>query len=380
MRRLESKDPEMLEFRGGGGVLIIPGIAFLAVGAVVAALLLPQFQRGEKGALPAIVFGFILLALGFTFVFGRSGLEIDLRRQSYRKWWGLLVPIRSRVGSLDVFDRVSISRTLRRQKNRTYYAYPVDLAGQGKDRLRILESTRYEASRSAAGDLAKKLGWNLLDSTIGAEVIRDPQHVDESLRDRARREARPPKEVANPPENLRTKFTVAGKVLRFELPPQGFQPRLIAPLVALAIFESVFALVLFAAFTDNNAFANLTVPRWVFLSVLCVLFLLLPCLATVLPIVSQARTVTIVEASPENVRVESLSPFSRRSRDVPANAVQEVLIDATSRNRTGPSSTSPGRRGAIILRGNGVSVAFGEHLALEEKQWIRDVIEQVLTA
>ena len=140
----------------------------------------------------------IFVVAGGLLVFGRMGLEIDANSRTYRQWYGLLTLTKETTGSLDEFDEITIDREVRtrssKRGSRTYTVYPIRLTGAPK-KLDIEASQDQSAARKEAEQVAKALGLPLADRTGSKKIVRDADHLDESLRQRRRRTGKGPGDI-----------------------------------------------------------------------------------------------------------------------------------------------------------------------------------------
>ncbi len=360
---------------------MVVGLPFFLAGAVSLAVGVREVSGGDQGAWVVVLIGAVFSVVGAVLLLGRKGIELDLKARTYRQWWGLLVPWRVKGGSLDEIDRITLTLEVRTSKHGKYRVYPVRLTGPGKVRLSFAEPRAYEAGRRLAVELASELHLPLEDWSSGQEVVRDPDHLDESLRDRVHREGKPPRDVGSPPALLRSRIETEGMTIRFCIPPSGLKARHFISLVPLAVIQSIVFLVLFLPALDNAGRWGGDLPEIIYFAILACLVFVLPLLIFGVRTLARARTGWVVEASPQALRVERRTPFSTRKSEIPSGAIQDLEVSrAIPEKRNHQSVLEPFAARAIVARGDGRTVSFGGHLGDEEKQWIRDVLEQVLTA
>ncbi|MFW6163345.1 MAG: hypothetical protein ACODAJ_11300, partial [Planctomycetota bacterium] len=253
MGRVRTGDPDVIAYRSGGGCLMLFGLPFLLAGLfVMASPLLPErYQPKDEDTdepMPlyfALPFGGVFALVGAGLVLGRAGKRLDRRAGTVTTWWGLAVPFHRKEMPLSDFDKVRITREVRRSKNSTYTVYPVRLHGGGDAKVKIEEPRDQSKARGLGEEVAKFLTLPLHDRSMGKTVTRQPEELDESLRDRAERTGER-LDVGEPPPDLRSTQTVVGDTLTFEIPPPGFRAMLLIPIVigvGIAVFVSVVFLV-----------------------------------------------------------------------------------------------------------------------------------------
>ena len=193
---MELKDTaraDVLVFRGGGGVLSLFGVPFFLAGLGVIALTIGLLPTGDAPPLFfGVPFGLIFVLVGGGLIFGRQGCEIDRQNGTIERWWSCLVTLRRVQYETDEFDRVTLSREVRRSNNSSYTVFPVRMQGVPELKLDLSEPRRYQPARRQAEQVASFLHLPLADSSSGSEVVREPDHLNESLRDRLRRTGETP--------------------------------------------------------------------------------------------------------------------------------------------------------------------------------------------
>jgi hypothetical protein len=370
MRRIETRDPEVLAYRGGGGGGIIAGLLLLFFGIALAAV---SVSEGTGSLIPAIIMG----VLGIFILLHRTGLEIDERTGTWRKWWGLGGPLRRSEGPLTDFERVRIARETRQTKHQRYTVYPVSLEGAGK-RFRFVVPRSYEYARREGEEAARRLKVPLVDASSGAEVVRDPEHLDESLRDRVRRGAESI-DLPEPPPTLVSRYEVDGKTLRFEIPRPGFSSRILPMLLPLVAFELIVLIAFVLPFAGRGGLGE---GRGVAGSIAMIAAIFLASLVPLIvlfAIVGRRRKAVALEASPDLLRIVR-GPAGREDIvELAAARIEEIEIRDVAPADRGVAGFVDG--GApIVVRADTETASFGGHLPTPEKRWIVQVLKQVLTA
>jgi hypothetical protein len=364
MRRVETGDPRRLEYRSGGGMRLPMGFLLVAMAVGIGIL-------GIREEAPPLILGAVLfLGCGLFIALGRSALEVDLDARSYRSWWGLPFPIVVRDGALAGDAKVSLSREIRRRKNHTYTVFPVRL--ETGRRFTFTTPRSYEKARREAETLAKAIQLPLVDRGLGEEVVRAPDRLDESIRDRAAREGGLV-DPGDPPAGILSTIETQGRTIRIHMPPRGFSPKLLLVLAPVAIFDLVFIVFLLSLVREADG-----PPRWIILST-AVALIVLPLVVMTAFLLRVARSACTIEASPEVLRVSFGSGGRGKVVEIPSRSLEDLDIA-----RVGDV---PGRRPLagvtgfpIVARSDDARVAFGEYLPEEEKTWILRVLKQVLTA
>ncbi len=84
--------------------------------------------------------------------------------------------------------------------------------------LLIDAPTDYQEARSTGEFLARFLQRSLEDISTGKRVVRDPEHLDESLRERVRRTQEDVRSLPPPPLEMRSKIEQTGEGVEIEIP------------------------------------------------------------------------------------------------------------------------------------------------------------------
>ena len=219
---------DRMEFKRGGGLLILFGLPFLAGG--VAALLdeplglLKGSQPDVGEVIAELAFGSIFTTIGLAFIFGRASIVIDRSCGEAVKTWGMLVPFSKRRYALSAFDIVTIERRVVRTQKRTRVIYPVALAG-ADTQLAIAQPGNLNKARQLSEQLGKFLDLGVRDASSGTVIEREAGRLDESIRERVRRMD---EQLTWPtrPDGCEIKYERIGDEARLEIPAFGFHPAL----------------------------------------------------------------------------------------------------------------------------------------------------------
>jgi len=278
-------------------------------------------------------------------------------------WWGALGLRKKTERPLDDFNRVTINKEVRRSKNSTYTVYPVRLSGEGKP-INIEEPRDYKSARATAEELAKFVGKGILDTSSGEAVERDLESLDESLRDRARRTGETI-EVPEMPPNMKSKCSVEGRQMVVEIPAEGLRPVMLLLLAVPLVIAAVVFLSFIMPLLDEKGMPDTF--RW-----------------------------TQVVASPDGLRIEQRTAFSKKVTEIPAVELEELLcpvarapaeaqrdLDGSDMPQAAKGlllALAQGAKGGIIARSDQQIVEFGAGLPANELRWIHAVLTKILTA
>lgn len=419
MKVIHTGDPDIWQATSGGHILVVLfGLPFFLTGLLILSAFtgLGPLAKSAPPWYVLVPFGSVFAAIGLGLIMGRSGIVIDRRRKRIIKWYGLLVPMKRNEYVLDFYGRLSISKEIRSGDKSTTVVYPLRLEGNGQtEDIFFEEPSEYQAARAMAESLAQFLGVPVADRSSGKEITREPDRLNESVRERAQRTGEGISEAAMPQE-MRSTVREETDSLFIEIPPVGFTGIQILPLFMSLIFMA-FLLLFFV-----KPLMNTHIPgpmQAVFKACIGLAFVLLPVLFAVSRVRRQARgrcTVVVssdfltVESGKKVIRIpadeleelqlaESALPsgitktpddrfaidrsFQRRgsnhwstsmteaSRATPAGPVLSSLISMVIRTAPGP---------CILARSDKVSVRFGRGLSKEELRYLYTRIKSKATA
>ncbi|HOX16672.1 MAG TPA: hypothetical protein PLP18_11165, partial [Smithellaceae bacterium] len=207
------KDQATLEIRSGGGCISIFGLPFLLAGLFIMQIPLGIIPMEDSpGAIPSIIivlFGSIFAAVGTCLVFGRSGIIMDRGRGRVLQWYGLLVPMKRTEYMLDSIRQVEMSFSSGDSDSAA--TWPVKLSGEEIAKpISVLQPTNFTEARQWAEELSRFLRKPLVDSSTGESVTRDPEHLDESYRDRVRRTGEAVSVLPPEPSTMRSRVERTG--------------------------------------------------------------------------------------------------------------------------------------------------------------------------
>ncbi len=320
------RDAGTLEIRSGGGCVALFGLPFLLAGLFV--MLVPSglipFEERPEGPLVStliVLFGSVFAIVGAVLVFGRAGLVLDRGRGRITQWYGLLVPMK-RVETM--FDAVrQVEMDFSRGDSDSADTWPVRLTGESiRKPIVVAQPVDFAEARQTAEELARFLQKPLVDSSTGEKVIRDPEHLDESWRDRVRRTGEAGVSLPPQPPGMRT---------RVERTAEGYIFLIPGPTLAWYHFIPVLFPVLFAAAVAwffLPVLLGLPVPDWVryfFLGFIGLFFIAGPVvssLLTLLRLKNQFERVTVTKAF---LRVEALKQGKRTTAEIAVNELEDLV-------------------------------------------------------
>ncbi len=376
-----SYDPDVMEIRRGGGVLTAVGVFFLLLVLTFVGITLSSMQDTDSMIVASIFFGIMLIG-DLALILGRAGIVIDRRQKLLTTWWGLLVPWSKTQYELTGFSCITITKEIRRSKNSTYTVYVVRLKNQESKDIHIEENQDYLTSRRSAETVAKFMNLPLSDNSSGSEVIRKPEELDESLRNRLRRTG----QIKPMPEDLpetKIQHRIEGDTLILRLPKHGFGIW-VGCIVAIGIIISgifsVIITVILAEFAKD--------PNFLLFLLIAGVIALLPlgfCLFAAYYHYTMREEVHI---SPQRLMLKKSWKFGKRSEEIQMDELEELELATvnqyqakgrmpvgTGANFNQVSLFNPG----IVARSDYKVMNFGQSLNRKEVEWVMAVIENAIT-
>ncbi len=356
---------DTITIRKGGGVISLCGLPFLVFGMFAISSPLSGLMADKHGSPPPwffiVPFGLISALVGGVLVFGRTGTVLDRRARIVTSWWGLLVPFKKTTRSLNDFQAVTVSHEIRQSKNSTYSVYPVRLEGD-TDKLNIEEPRDYQQARCRAEEIAKFIGFGIVDRSSGEAVVRDADVLDQSLRDRSRRAdetiSMPPMPVGC---RVETSNNSNGETV-FSLPSPGFKPIHAIPLVigfGWAAMGCIFVMPIFLRGGTPPFPMNLLVIGFLLFWTFGPLLFMVP---VMLRSVKTRETILI---SSRQLRLEQKRLVGKHISEIALDKLEELEIK---------------HGGVIVARSDKQTLEFGDGLSREELQWLQDAIHAVVVA
>lgn len=327
--RRSGGDPDVMATKSGGGCLVLFGLPFFLVGllAVLTCIgLLPlQGDGGELSIMASGFFGIIFMIMGAALILGRSGWIIDRRQGRVVEWHGLIVPLKRTVHPLAQFEGVRLD--CRREGKTADCSVQLTAAGDAAG-LTVERTADYRQARRTAEELARFLKRPLEEISQGRRVVREPGHLDETLRERVRRLKEdqgffPPQPI---PMRTRIERKADGVILSIPGPPPGLGQ--VLPLTASLVLAGL------ATFVFLPGLLSLPAPaiiHYLFGGFIVIFAVLMPLLSSVLAVVRSARRKTRITATRALLSVEESTGGGTTRREIPADELEALeFVDKRS--------------------------------------------------
>jgi len=390
MKIVDTGDPGVLSLKSGPvGCFLFAGDLLIIIGGLALSLMLGfSFIKGPLDpdlARIAIPAGFFLVGLGLILLGARRGMIIDGRSRSITSWWGVFAPLRRREQILNGYDRVVLTREVHRSKNTSTTLFPVRLEGENLPAVHIDAGKDYLKARSLAEGAAKTLRLSMTDMSSGKPVVRQAEHLDESLRDQFRREGREV-EVLSQPNFMKSQVQAFSDEVIIEIPGLNARHRLILMLLVIIVISGIAA----AFFGPHLGLPTKqwAVENWPFLIFLA-LFVGIPLRIILVGIwnFNRDQRITANQATLKIVKGNVVT-------EIPGDELEELFVSGQDLNTVlGKRSDgmSPAVKGAvrglaalsprhlsILARSDHASVQFADGLEADEINYLYSIILKVM--
>jgi hypothetical protein len=202
--------------------------------------------------------------------------------------------------------------------------YPVHLAGEWVEKPLLIDAPAdYQEARSTAEFLARFLQRSLEDMSSGKKVVRDPEHLDESVRERVRRTQEDIASLPPPPLEMRTRIEQTGEGVEIEIPGPRLGGLHLIPLIFVLVMV-YFAIKIF--FPILFSLPGLKTIRYGFGAFIGIFFILLPIVSTVRHLLRLKSQSTRVTVNPALLRVEEYRDGKWVVTEIPAEELRELTL------------------------------------------------------
>jgi hypothetical protein len=316
--------PDIIEYRGGGGCLSLFGLPFLVAGLYI--MQIPTGFIPVEGDSPPwyflVPFGFVFAAAGFAMVFGRNGTTIDLRKRKILQWWGLLVPFKRNTHSLDLFNTVRLSKESGDSDSSD--TYPIYLEGSNTgNRLKINASTDYQTAKYSAEELSRFLNFTMDDDTSTVIITRKPGELNESLRQRMRKNGQVSNSLPRKPTEMLSKIQQTSEGYVIEIPwtnqkKSGMLHLIINIIVAGFIIYFFLLPILTLPMPD--------IIRYIFIGFILLVFILVPIISTLLKLRKKKTCHTRITLTSVCLKIEDCSRRRKSITEIPIEELEELVL------------------------------------------------------
>ncbi|MFQ5464169.1 MAG: hypothetical protein ACE5E5_16270, partial [Phycisphaerae bacterium] len=224
-----------------------------------------------------------------------------------------------------------------------------------------------------AEKVAKALRLPLADGTGRQAIVREPDQLDESLRDRRRRTGERLSELPPSPEGMKTRVRIEDDEMILEIPPPGLTGGVVGRLAATGVFVG-FVVTFFLRPLLAEVKKAPDAFTYVFIGFLSLFFILLPLCLSLGSFLRALRASSTLRISRDRLQLKTRGVIFSDVCEIPADELEEVDLQEDD------GSESSLHRDEIVARSDRTTARFGRHLPQEEKEWIKTVIDHLLSA
>ncbi len=348
--------PHRLELRSKDSLVRrLFGLPFLIIGLVAGGAMIRNFGFGAEGFQPfgvlfGVVWGGAFVVGGAWLSLGQRGASFDKRTNEVTLWKGLLVPMFKRKLSLEQVTAVTLVSQVRGsgKHKRTVYVASLGYANNAEAELIAPHDPIF--ARREAEKVAAFLNVSMRDSTSGTLIVREAQHLNESVRLRYRRlELQAPS--VERPSSIVSEISEKEGVLSIYIPAtlSHVTIRLAVIILAAGLFAAFFA----AAASSKN-FGNGFVP-----------FIIVAIIVSLTQLNAFQRLE--LHLSPTKLDILGKHPFSRFRRSIYREAIEEFeLIEPPP----GMPQFMRFFQKGIVIRTDELQLSLGSQLQPEEIRFV----------
>jgi hypothetical protein len=369
---------------GGGGARALAGVFLMFFGLLIA--LSGGHANNGSPMISRFAAGGGILLCGVALTFIRNRIVIDNKRRELVKFWMPLARFPRSVYPLDDFQQVTITRETKRTSRHSYTVYPIRLQRTAADLL-VSESFSFSVARSIGEEIAKSLRLPLADATEANVQIRQPEDLDLSLRDIAKKRGEP---IAPPPKpaGCQIRHELAPGKLRLEIDSYHLSPGIIALLLCVSLLPAIVYGLLAVSFMSAEGEPPLAGGLAKFMAVVA----FIPVVATAARIFWVAKSGERLTVTPQALELRITGPFGESVGAIPADEIEELRLRPRGTAEYHVSGIAPSRRTArqfaslwnkdrsIVARSDAKTLSLGRGLRIEEAEWTIALIRIVLTS
>ncbi|MDD5344400.1 MAG: hypothetical protein PHW12_08250 [Smithella sp.] len=322
------RDQATLEIRSGGGCISIFGLPFLLLGIFIMQIPLGIIPVQRSGTLPAIfviLFGCVFAAVGACIVFGRSGIILDRGRGNIIQWYGLLVPMKRTEYLLESVGQVEINFASGDSKSAA--TWPVTIAGESIAKpISVSQPASFIEARQVAEELARFLRKPLVDYSTGEKVTHDPEHLDESYRDRVRRTGEAVSFLPPEPPNMRSQVERTGEGLIINIPASANSRFQYIPVYFSLVFAGG------VAWFFLRPILMFTMPEFIrniFLGFFGLFFIVAPVISAFRTVYRRKKEFERITVTKAFLRLEGLKQGKSITMEIPTAELEDLVAPTT---------------------------------------------------
>jgi hypothetical protein len=365
MKRINRRDKTIIEFNGWHprAAISLVFAGFMAFPILIVSSLLHKYQA-ENGVLITVGMVLFLLVL-LTFSCLRTHICCDLdRNQLTVETRMAFIPVKSQAYTEGNVTRVLVERQLHRNKNTTYYTYPVSLV-TSKETTRLSNLRDQLLPRALAEACAKAVKAQMADQSAGAEVTREWDELDMSIREHASKHGETPSvmDLPEPVGHFKGNARLSGTDLEVTIPePMWMKFRKFIPFIALFPLIPIGVTLFVIGSRDQGPPLFIIAPFVVFAVIVAVV--------VTISLRRLGGGVTGLKATPETLTLQ----LGSKQVTLKADDIEELNLSHPQNSRAVLGMYG----GSITVRTDEAAHAFGSNLSGEELEWLHKTLFAIL--
>jgi hypothetical protein len=318
-------------------------------------------------ALSHVVLGSALVCAGLLAWLNRGRLIFDRAGRQVQLHYGFPFLFFTRQWSFDDLDSVTMHHK-GYDEGLKAWSHLIDIITKAGAKIEVVEQQDHFhdelSARRLGEDLAKFLQVDLIDELTYTQVRRHPDALDESLRDRLKRDGTRSYD-AFPVAASRCRVDARPGQVRVDVPPPPFLTVPTAVLIAVGLALTGF--VGFGIVPDLVHSHSDTVPYLAGFTALLYFVFMIPVMGPLVERTRNALRWTTIEASPEGLAVTRREVLLKRRNFIASGELEELRLEEVEWKVLAAISDKQ------VLR-------FGEGLSQDELVWIHDSLLNALVA
>ncbi|HPE07663.1 MAG TPA: hypothetical protein PLW50_08080, partial [Smithellaceae bacterium] len=188
--------------------------------------------------------------------------------------------------------------------------------------ISVLQPTNFTEARQWAEELSRFLRKPLVDSSTGESVTRDPEHLDESYRDRVRRTGEAVSVLPPEPSTMRSRVERTGDGVIVHISGQAKSGIYYIPVFFSLVFAGIvvwfFLLPIIASPMPGFI-------RYVFLSFISLFFIAGPVISVLLRVFRLKKEFERIIITKDVLRVEALKQGKHATTEIPVSELEDLV-------------------------------------------------------
>jgi hypothetical protein len=325
LSKLIDDDPDVIRVRNGGGCLSIFGLPFLLAGILMVQApfgLVPIKFEGDMNPAFVVLFGTPFFLVGAALVFGRSGVTIDRRAGVIRRWWRLIVPIKSVDMPIYQAEKVTFSFDPGDSESPSSYSVQIVLKDAGKP-VPVFRCPAFGDAQRLADRLSAMLDKPLEDTVSGESLFKEPGLLKESLRERIKRTGGFQESLPDAPFAMRSHIESSGGETRIRIPLPDYGGLKYLPVLIPVVFGVFIWFQFMMPFYNSPGHG---IFRYAIAAFMGLFFVVFPAVQIFRKSWGRQSKFTVVTSSQRGLKVEEHAGGRVTTTEMPAEDIRDMTL------------------------------------------------------